>query len=548
MILKKKSITEKPKGSSFILKTDNTKIKKALKKIDYSAFRLTHKTKTNKIEITISMTEENKKIICIFSNHLNQMLTNFMEKIITNQMECEFRYTSLATNEFQIQVSETFSIVSLKKILDIFDDMHDILRKQNIYSDILELECLTETTKALLPKNRIECNYEWMCDNGFSENEVVSVYSSDFKNYKECTVKAILDIPYGKFKTYSSIKNLLSINTCNRVWIFKYNKFVFENVLTQEINKIKDNIICINKQEYQKIDKRFKAYKLIHLLSGESFIVPTTKIQPKAIGDCSIRLNYLQRKLLNLTLPSMIEHSQFDRFMNSSMISAEEKEVLKKVYDNEKIYEGGTYQEDQKILKILSKVGNKEVVLVPEVTSFEKENYFKRFLKDKIYDFFIGKSEITLKSSRPYMMDENKNIVRLSIDNMKLLGIEETDQVVIYYKGKHIKAKVLAMENLEQIKQTNIISKEADMDTMIGIPAHLRKELGIENINIAITIERDTNYLFMKNLHIQFMPLIALLFTLIQTISNLAIVILLFLVFLPIVIYIIFSEERYKVK
>lgn len=146
------------------------------------------------------------------------------------------------------------------------------------------------------------------------------------------------------------------------------------------------------------------------------------------------------------------------------------------------------------------------------------------------------------------MMDENKNIVRLSADNMKLLGIDETDQVIIHYKDKSIKAKVLEMENLEQVKETNIVTKEADIDILVGIPAHLRKELGLDNINIALRIERDTNYLFMKNLHIQFMPLIALLFTLIQTISNLTIVILAFIVFLPFVIYIIFSEQRYKVK
>lgn len=547
--MKSKKLIKKQESNNLILKTDDQKLKKELKKLKYRVLEKSKNSKKNNIEMTINTNKNNKKIVFTFSNNLNQAVIELIKKLVTEQFECEFKNNNIDVSKYEIEISEKTSIDILKSVIDIFDMIYDLLKKQTSYSSFSLLECLQEDTKSLLPKNRIDCNYQWMCDNNLSENELVMLYSFDFKKHKECVLKATDNIPYGKFKAHSGNRALLNVTKENsNIWIFKYNELIFDKVYAQDINKIKDGIICISNQKYSKIDKSFKAYKLVHLFSGESIIIPTSKIHPKDIDDNSIKLSYAQRKLLNLSLPKTIEQSQFNNIMNSQTLLLEEKELIKKIYDNEKVYDDGNYQENQKILKILSKVGNEKVVLIPEITSYNINNYFKKNIKNKIYDFFIGKSEINLKSGRPYMMDENKNIVRLSADNMKLLGIDETDQVIIHYKDKSIKAKVLEMGNLEQVKETNIVTKEADIDILVGIPAHLRKELGLDNINIALRIERDTNYLFMKNLHIQFMPLIALLFTLIQTISNLTIVILTFIVFLPFVIYIIFSEQRYKVK
>lgn len=172
---------------------------------------------------------------------------------------------------------------------------------------------------------------------------------------------------------------------------------------------------------------------------------------------------------------------------------------------------------------------------------------------ERLAEFYIGSSGMYLRCVRPYNFDEDKAIVRLSEDTMTMLGIEETDKVIVRYGSSAVRVKAFRINTPEFMRQTTFFGPGDTMDDVIGIPAAVRNELGLPGIDQSAYVERDARYLFRKSLNLQFMPVVALLFTVVQTMSafdtlNMGAVLAAFLISLPFVVYVVLSEKRNEIK
>lgn len=146
-----------------------------------------------------------------------------------------------------------------------------------------------------------------------------------------------------------------------------------------------------------------------------------------------------------------------------------------------------------------------EVYIRPVLDSFARTGFVSPWTL--LTRFFVGKSALSLMCRRPYECDENTNVVRLTNSNMKLLGVEEIDSVILRHHMKRVKCRVLELDDKETFEEING-DVPAPADLAIGIPAHVRKQLGLNFVNCAVKIERDTNFLFTKSLPDQIIPLL----------------------------------------
>lgn len=135
--------------------------------------------------------------------------------------------------------------------------------------------------------------------------------------------------------------------------------------------------------------------------------------------------------------------------------------------------------------------------------------------------------------------------------------MEETDKIVITYNNKEITVPILDIDT-EHIAQLIKLNEEDDQlkfidsHLFIGITALSRNELEIPSIGTSVTVKRSMNSLFLKHLNKLVLPVIALLFTVVQLYKDLnwsiALTVAISLILLPIIIYTTLSEERAKIN
>jgi len=118
----------------------------------------------------------------------------------------------------------------------------------------------------------------------------------------------------------------------------------------------------------------------------------------------------------------------------------------------------------------------------------------------------------------------------------------------VRHRGHEVTLRALPFDSFEVLKNSNVlVYDDADASTLIGIPSRYRVELGIYSLNSIVTAERDMKYLFIKNSNVQLLPIIAVIFTIIQTFQDTAARILLSCILVPLAIYVSLSQERLKV-
>lgn len=179
------------------------------------------------------------------------------------------------------------------------------------------------------------------------------------------------------------------------------------------------------------------------------------------------------------------------------------------------------------------------IYLRPELSSL----YYKRRrnLWNMLTRVFVGKSALSLMCRRPYECDESADVVRISGSNMKLLGVEEIDSVILRYHTRKVKCRVLEMDDRDEFVAMNGENGLLP-DLSIGIPAHIRNKLGITYVDCSVKVERDTDFLFAKSLPEQIIPLL-LTFTTSGLVLDMNIVF--EILFAIIVVYLNFSSKRH---
>lgn len=320
-------------------------------------------------------------------------------------------------------------------------------------------------------------------------------------------------------KTHQNVvKNHLRINKlvcknlvgdCKSLTIYELNNqniLTFSKIKKQLFNELKDEIITVSsKYEYIKnIDSEF--YILINKKSNCRVVIAKSHILfDSNIPEDSIRLNRKQRIAL------------------------------------------GTINNDNGT----ESPSDIELLFYPYPNICSKKLTKLSYIKNKVLQIFVGKVNIGLISKRTYQSDETFNIVRISSDVMKLLGVSDTDIVKISYCYTSCSCRVLPISDNDKIIEQNNepgAEKIYEVENLICIPASIRDTLGIPTVkpNISVKVERDMEYIFKKNINKQILPIILILFSTEIFVNGreLIIKILIAIISLPITLYFNLSNER----
>lgn len=391
-------------------------------------------------------------------------------------------------------------------------------------------------------RNQITFNTNVFEFSNFEENEIVNLigtksiscsisyasYNTDKIAYLSYSLKEIVQgdkltiekIPHANVKRYSIAK---------MEDLRKGNVIISENIIKNISGK-----------------KKLKGVVIVNNLNGYSLRLPNNRIEYDRLNPDRVALNIKFRRLIEAELPTYISQTYLDKM----------EENLKTYYNSESeniVYEN-YYETSQAFKKVIERY-NMDLLSVYPIYAFNK-NYFKsiinniKTIKDKILSFFIGQRSIDLRVIRPYPIDESENLVRLSKTAMELLGLQEADTVVIQNGEYSCKARVFLIDSWDIISNENRIKSEQDLSLLIGIPAYMRNKLGLFYINTNVSVERDLNYLFRKNLNSQVMTIISFILSLsiINKIPNLFLKILSIITFLIVMIYLSFSEVRERIS
>jgi hypothetical protein len=114
--------------------------------------------------------------------------------------------------------------------------------------------------------------------------------------------------------------------------------------------------------------------------------------------------------------------------------------------------------------------------------------------------------------------------------------------------------RVLKIGSGDMMRRQNVELEEADLDLIVGIPAPIRRKMGIQDIDYVVCIGRDSIFLFKKFFPQQLLTLSMLLLTLVTMFGTLTeskmmilIIVITFFIALPFLILTLFSEQRIRV-
>ncbi len=367
------------------------------------------------------------------------------------------------------------------------------------------------------------------------------------KNGKYLDVVPIpLSIENQRIKVTNYIQEQMDACLEDEVILLKNKTYHFSNVKVQRIENIpEDNIVMSARDIHGNIVdlNQFLFFQCYNYYTGDSIIIKKSHIQLSySLKNGTILLNKKQRIFLNLEVPKYISDAFWrelqERIPNNAI---EDKERLNRAYSESDHYlkDDLTYEEKTQLLQLIKKYCPLHVCFFPIVDSYRQKT--KKGIK-LLSDFYVGKSTLSLLCRRPYESDEGSNVVRMTKSNMNLLGVTEMDQVILKYKQRSIKCRVLEMDDEKDFFEANT---PVSMNFSIGVPVHIRKKLGICNIRTAIKVDRDTGFIFKKSIHEQIVRILLTFFS-IQLFRDpdIWINILLTLLVIPIVVYLNLSSKR----
>ncbi|WP_209121990.1 hypothetical protein [Alkalihalobacillus sp. BA299] len=446
---------------------------------------------------------------------------------------------------------------SVHKLLTAFIAMTFACQQSDVFSNkpmkTVKLSTNTRLT-GIFPHNRVDLHPKLIEVLGVVENEYISLWNPKNGRSRRCIVKAnsrftqLHNIQIGL-----STKQKLEITNgeANTLLIQKYPCTSFRKIGLMNVNSIKEGNIIVSKDIYDSFDHHCSMFELVNTVTGASFDIQRSNITSNPnLDDGTVRLNFLQRQFIDYELPpDILSDYYYERFYNDSKADDKIHYVLKH-YENGNAVPFFPYIERQALIAALQQVGYTDAKLYPLYdysVKREKHSLIKR-TKNWIAEKMIRQATLQLKVIRPYSTDEASNIVRMSSHSLKLLGLEETDTIVLKNRATEVKVRVLAMDSVDLARETNIIPSESSLNISIGIPAPIRSELGLKNVGKVIEVQRCLPYLFRKNLNLQFFSIIAAVLTTMSTGLSIGYMIMILCILIPISIYISFSKVRESIS
>ncbi|OLO40522.1 hypothetical protein BTR23_05900 [Alkalihalophilus pseudofirmus] len=408
--------------------------------------------------------------------------------------------------------------------------------------------------KGIFPHHRVDLHPKQMQKLGLAENDYVTVWNPLNGKCRRCVVQANDqftledDIQIGL-----STKNKLEVTANNvaKLLIQKYPCASFNKIGVMNVNAIKNGNIIVSKNIYDALDQQCTMFEMVNTVTGASFDIHRSNITYNAtLDDETVKLNFLQRQFIDYELPpDILSDYYYQKFYTHPKADEQVHEVLKH-YENGEAMPFFPYIERQVFKASLQKVGYVDAKLYPlhdYSKKTENRSIFKR-INNEIAEKMIRQATLQLKVIRPYSTDEANNIVRVSPHSLKLLGLEETDTIILKNRATEVKVRVLAMDSVDLVRETSIIPSESSMNVSIGIPAPIRNELGLKNVGKIIEVQRCLPYLFRKNLNLQFFSIIAAVLATMSTGLSLDYMIMILCILIPISVYISFSKVRESIS
>lgn len=365
------------------------------------------------------------------------------------------------------------------------------------------------------------------------------------KYIDDIVIKSI-DVNPNEIKVVNYIKEKLKLKDGDELVLIENVTYSFSNISVQKIENIKENNIVISMQDINgreiKLDK-FSHFQFFNYYTKESIIVKKSHIKIDAsLKNGTILLNMKQRIFLGLELPLSISDSYWDEIIaNLPKNNIEDLNLLNKAYSKSDhiLISGLDYKTKQEIKNIINNCCRPYLNIVPIIGSYSINAKLGFKL---ISDFYVGKSTLSLLCRRPYTSDDGFDIVRISPSNMNLLGISEMDKVIIKNKNKSVRCQVLELDDEKAFLESNV---PTILNYAIGIPVHIRKQLEIYDVNVAVKVDRDTSFILKKSVNEQIIPILLTIFS-INLFEDPSIwkKALISLLFIPIVVYLNLSPKR----
>lgn len=404
------------------------------------------------------------------------------------------------------------------------------LRHISDVSSVQLLHISDKRSRQTLRHNVIDISSALAKEFGLFHNQIVTVMFKSSMKYRECTV-SVDDTITDKNEVRIASPSLLS----GDLIFFVPIRHFCDSVRFQLASSIQDDTITLDQETYSLLEKLKPSHlSFRHIPTGATILRPFMEISwASNLNKGEIRLNYQQREALNI-------YDSRKTSLRASYISTLRNKVER------------TFQDDKRYFNDTddSVIPTKEYNLIQIFPQFDIHGY-RYSVKMKICDFLAGGCAMRLSAIRPYKIDDARNIVRLSEDTMTLLGIKETDSVIINYMNKSCKATAMKMDSYDLMKETNIIDSETDLDITVGIPVPLRKQLGISDIETEVSVIRDTPFIIKKNLNIQLLSVLGLILAVFQIGRNTNRLILiktaLCVAMMPVILLVSLSQERSKV-
>ena len=434
-------------------------------------------------------------------------------------------------------------------VFDFTDENPVITHGKNRYRDILSGRASLTLVQGRLTVH--ELNVAGVNQSaGFAPGERLLAVNPATNSFLEVRVTFSKSAPDGCFICTPYVRETLGLEDGENAVFTRYVENKYTNVMVQRIDNIRENNLVVSPEDAFGLSAAFDRspcglFEVLNAQTGENMIVKREHIiVDPGLPRGSVRFNRKQRLWLGLELPSKLAVTQWKTVCESleSANRAEDLELIKTIYpgDEHLVSEDADYIAKRRAQKLLNDILGTDIRVLPVIESIDNPD--RRGVLRRLSDFYVGKSTVSLMCRRPYDPDEGSDIVRMTASNMSLLGIDPMDRVFLRYRKKSVSCRVLELDDKDAFLTTNI---PVSPELVIGVPAHLRKKLGVTDLSSSIKVDRDTGFIFRRSFNEQIVPILLTLFTT-QLFADKSKIIsaLLSIVAIPVVLYFNLSSKR----
>ncbi|WP_274362811.1 hypothetical protein [Paenibacillus thermotolerans] len=439
------------------------------------------------------------------------------------------------------------------------------LSSNRVLFEPVSVDPVQSSSHSTLIQRCVNMNPEQMSRFGLKENDYVVVIHPVSLHAAEGIVKQNRNVKPGQMFVTRGLKQALGIkgkDHSHEVIVSIPKAAQGFTIIPQMVSKIEQNKIVVSQNIFRQLDPNAAMFELYNRITRSSLDIPREQIEAETEEETEIpdkaknriRLHYLHRALLDVDAPAVLEPQVYKTFMQHSSLSDEEKDLLRECYENDKVAPL-TFDLRRRLKSIFDKAADQPIMLKPVPAPEEKRrpsdvSALPGKLKRLALRWLIGYHTMSLKAIRPCSVDESSNVVRLTSTMLRMIGIENTDNVIVSYRNQEIKARVLEVEAdyFDNMKETNAIVNNSDFEMCIGIPSHMRNKLGMNGIHCVCRVRRDTGYIFMKHVHSQIVPTIGIVFAVGQFSISYAWKIAVVIAALCLSLYVGFANERNKIN